>query len=206
MTGSALPRTKKDSIMQSHWFRVPLPICHADDMHFLRRRCVPTFQYLQDVLSCWNAERGVKRYLAQRAILREVKVAGLLKGVYRLTCLSRALLKHKRLTGRAKVIRGKHWIEKAGKIKYKPARLDPTVKFLAVTRGALVACKGNYFRRRYAYRECADYSASVWKTILAAQQAFAHKPEQNTFADELSALRSDDSGGGICNALKVTKR
>ena len=189
--------------MNERWFRVPLAICYADDEHLLRRGPIPTFKYLQDVLHCWNTQLGVNRYLAQRAILREVKIAGLLKGINRLADLRHCLLKHERLAGGREVIMSKGWIKKAREVEYKTARLDPTVKVLAVISGSLVTCKGNHFRRRYAYREGANDCASVGHLVRVSKQPLSHDPEQNTLPNEIATLCNDDACNRVRDALEV---
>ena len=164
--------------MNGNRFRVPLAICYADDLHFLRRRQIPVFNYLQDVLHCWDTQRGVNRFLAERAILKEIKVAGLLQGVNGLRDLRGLLLKHKRLTQNTKVLTGKCRIQKARKIKYPTRSLNPTVKVLAVVGGSLVTCKGNHFRWRYAYPEGSNNYASVGHLVSSTKQVLSHDAEQ----------------------------
>ena len=191
--------------MNGHRFRVPLGICYANDLHFLRRRLIPLFEYLQDVLHCWNTQRGVNRFLAERVILKEVKGAGILEGVSRLCHLRRLLLKHKRLAKCPNVVACKHWVQKARKVKYPTRHLDPTVKILAVVSGSLVPCKGNHFRRRYAYREGADYCASAGHFVSTAKQTFAHDAEQHALPNEFAPLGNDDASYCIRDALEVFK-
>ena len=191
--------------MDGNRFCVPLAICYADDLHFLRRRLIPIFEYLQEVLRCWNTQRGINRFLAERAILKEVKVARLLEGINRLSDLRCLLLKHERLTQSSKIVTTKRWIQKARKVKYPTRRLNPTVKVLAVIRGSLVSCKGNHFRGRYAYREGANHCASVGHLVSSTKQMLAHDAEQNAFADELAPLGHDDPSDSVRDALEVFK-
>ncbi len=192
--------------MNGNRFRVPLAICHSDDLHLLRRRNIPLFDYFQDVLCCWNTQRGINRFLAERAILKEVKVAGLLKGINRLSHLRCWLLKHKRLGYNSKIFATQHWVQEARKVKYPARRLDPTVKVLAVIGGSLVPCKGNHFRRRYAYREGAHYAASVGHLVPSTEQMFTHDAEQYAFAYELAPLGNDYPRDSVRDALEVFKR
>ena len=189
--------------MNGNRFRVPLAICYADDLHFLRRRLIPLFEYLQDVLHCWNTQRGVNRLLAERAILKEVKSAGLLEGISRLSHLRHLLLKHERLTKSSKIVTAKRWIQKARKVKYPTRRLDPTVKVLAVVNGSLMPCKGNHFRVRYAYREGANYNSSITELVFLTKQPLPHKSEQHTLADKTTAFSGDKSRSSIRDALEV---
>ena len=192
--------------MYGNRFRVPLAICYADDMHFLRRRLIPIFDYLQDVLHCWKTQRDVNRFLAERTILKEIKCAGILEGISRLSDLRRLLLKHERLASSPKIVSGERRIQKARKVKDPTHRLDPTVKVLAVIGGALMPCKGNHFRRRYAYREGADYGASIAEVVFLPKQPFAHYSEQHTLADKTSTFSGDNSCDSIRNSLKILKR
>lgn len=192
--------------MEGRRFRVPLAICYADDRHFLRRGEIPLFKYLQDVLHCWGSQRGVNRYLAERAILSEVKVSGLLNGIRSLRDLRCRLLEHKRLARRAKTLSGKFGVQKTGKIKNPTCRLDPTVKVLAVVGGSLVPCKGNNFRRCNAYRESSNDRTSVVDPVFTAQQPFSHDAEENALADQLDTLRKNQPRRSVCDALEVWKR
>ena len=189
--------------MNGRRFRVPIAICYADDLHYFRRGLIPLNQYLQDILHCWNTQRGINRFLAEREILKEVKAAGLLECVGRLRDLRNALLKHKRFARNAKVVTGKRRIQKARKVKNPTRRLDPAMKVLAVVGGSLVPCKGNHFRRRHAYRECADYGTGIIVSVLLTKQPFAHESEQHTLADETAAFSGNHSCGSVRDALKV---
>ena len=189
--------------MNGRRFRVPIAICYADDLHYFRRRLIPLNQYLQDVLHCWNTQRGINRFLAERAILKEVKAAGLLECVGRLRDLRNVLLKHKRFARSAKVVTGKRRIQKARKVKNPTRRLDPTVKVLAVVNGSLMPCKGNHFRVRYAYREGANYNSSITELVFLTKQPLPHKSEQHTLADKTTAFSGDKSRSSIRDALEV---
>ena len=189
--------------MSGRRFRVPAAICYADDLHYFRRRLIPLNQYLQDVFNCLKTQSGINRFLSERAILKEIKAAGTLEGVNRLRDLRRLLLKHKRLARSAKVVGGKRGIQKARKVKDPTRSLDPTMKVLAVVGGSLVPCKGNHFRRRYAYREGADYGASITEFVFLAKEPFSHEPEQNTFADKTETFSGNHSCGSVRDALKV---
>lgn len=192
--------------MNGNRFRVPLLVCYSNDKHFFRRRSVPTFQYVEDVLHCWESQRGINRFLAERLILKEVKVAGILEGVKRLTDLRCWLLEHERLARTAKMRARKCRIQKAGKVEYPSRRLDPTVKVLAIVGGALVTLKGNHFRRRYAYRETADNSTSVRHLVASAKYVFSHYSEQYAFPDEFASFSNNDSSDSVRDALEVFKR
>lgn len=192
--------------MNSHRFRVPVALCQADDGHFLRRRLIPLRQYSQDIFDCWNTQRGLNRFLSERAILKQVKLSGLLRSVKRLCDLRRLLLKHKRLACNAKVLPGKYRIEEARKVKDEACRLDPTVKVLAVVSGALVTCKGNHFRRRYAYREGADHGACIIHFVPFAKDALPHDAEENALAIQAATLCQDHPGRSVRDALEVIER
>ena len=192
--------------MDKHWFRVPAAVCYVEDMHFLRRRQIPIFEYLQDVLHCWSSQRGANRYLAERAILRAIKVAGILKSVRRMIDLRCFLLEHKRLACRREIGIRERWVKKTGEIKYGACRLDPTVKVLAVIGGSLVACKGNHFRRRYAYREGSYDCTSIRQFVMLAKQPLPHDSEQNALTDEATLLGGDDPRNRIRDALEVLER
>lgn len=192
--------------MNGHWIRVPIALCHADDLHFLRRGLIPLDQYIQDILDCWNAKSRVDSYLLQRAILKAVKVTGLLKGVDRLRDLRRWLLEHKGRTRQAKMLARKRGVKKARKVKNEAVRLDPTMEVLAVIGGAIVPCKGHDFRLRYAYRECTDDSACILDLVPLAEQPLTHDAEKDTLAYELPTLCEDHAGSSVRDALKVLKR
>lgn len=192
--------------MNRHWIRVPIALCHSDDLHFLRRGLIPIYQYIQDILDCWHAKSRVNSFLSQRAILKAVKITGILKGIHRLQDLRRWLLKHERGTRYAKMIERKHRVKKARKIKDKTVRLDPAVEVLVVIGGAIVTCKGNNFRVRHAYRECSNNSACVIDLVPLAKQSFPHDAKKYAFANEQPALGEDHSGSGIRDTLKVLKR
>ena len=189
--------------MNGRRFRVPCPILYEDDLHHLRRGLIPLAKYSQDVLKCWSSQGGVNRFLAQRAILIEVKRARLIEGINGLASLRQFLLKHKRLARCSKKLGGKYGIQKAGKVKDVTRRLDPAVKVLAVIGGALVSCKGNHFRRRYAYREDSYDCAGVGNFVLLAEQMFAHDAEQNTVPDQFALFSNDHSGDSVRDALEV---
>ena len=178
----------KGCVMNGHWIRVSIALCHADDLHFLRRGLIPLDQYIQDILDCWNAKSRVDRYLSERVILNAVKVAGFLKGVHRLHDLRRWLLEHEGRTCHAKMLARKRWVKKARKVKNRAVRLDPTMEVLAVIGGAIVPCKGHNFRLRYAYREGTDNSACILDLVPLSEQALTHDAEKDTLAYELPTL------------------
>ena len=191
--------------MDGHRFPVPAFICYLDDLHFFRRRLIPLNQYLQQVGYCWNSKSSVNRTLLERAILKEVKIANILKGIYRIRDLRRVLLEHKRLAFDTKIMACQFRVKKTRKIEYKTARLDPTVKVLAVIKGALVSCKGNNFRLRYAYSERTDNSTSVVDFVFSAEQPFPHETEENAFTNEPPTLREDNPCGSVGNSLEIRK-
>lgn len=192
--------------MNGHRVRVPIALCQADDLHFLQRGLIPLDQYIQDILDCWNAKSRVDRLLLERTILKEVKVSGLLKGVHRIYSLRRMLLKHKRRAFGGKMLASKYRVKKARKIKHETARLDPTVKVLAIIGGAIVSCKGHNFRRRYAYRECTDDSAGIFDLVPLPEQPLAHDAEKDALANKLPTLCEDHSSNSVRDTLKVLNR
>ena len=191
--------------MNGHWIRVPIALCHADDLHFFRRWLIPLDQYIQDILDCWNAKSSVNCYLSQRVILKAAKITGLFKGIHSLQDLCRWLLKHEDGTRHAKMLSRKYWVKKTRKVKDEAVRLDPTVEVLAVICGSIVPCKGHNFRRRYAYRECTNDGASTLDLVPLAEKLLTHDAEKDALANEPPTLCKDHSGSSIRNSLKILK-